>query len=151
VTRSLRFGLICRVTAMNRCYSELVLLPSFSERFEYLKLGGTVGRSTFGYDRWLNQILYHDEAWKKCRREILIRDNFCDLGHPEHEMTNRMLVHHMNPITKQDILDRSSKLFDPENLITVSFLTHEAIHYGDAGLLPKGPVVRMPNDTCPWR
>ena len=135
----------------NRCYSELILLPTFEDRFEYLKLSGTVGKETYGYDRWLNQMFYHDDSWKKCRREVMIRDNFCDLGIPEYELTRRILIHHIEPITKQDILDRSSKLFDLDNLITVSFNTHEAIHYGDANLLPKGPVVRAPNDTCPWR
>lgn len=135
----------------NKCYSELMLIPTFEERYAYLRIGGYVGVSTFGPDRYLNQILYHDDEWKRVRREIIIRDNFCDLSIPEYELKHRIYVHHIIPITKDDILNRSPILFDPENLITVSFMTHQAIHYGDESLLPKGPAKRFPNDTCPWR
>lgn len=135
----------------NLCYTELIKIPSFEGRFEYLKLEGTVGYATFGGDRYLNQLFYHDSKWQSVRRKILDRDSYCDLGHPDYELSSRLLIHHMNPISKEDILNRTDKLFDPENLITVSYNTHQAIHYGTAELLPKGPVERKPNDTCPWR
>lgn len=136
---------------MSRCYSELIKISGFEKRFEYLKLDGAVGARTFGGDRYLNQIFYHDEEWRRVRRKILDRDNYCDLGDPEHELHSKMLIHHIEPIGKEDILSRSPKLFDPENLITVSYNTHKAIHYGTADLLPKPVVERKPNDTCPWR
>lgn len=126
-------------------------LPTFEARFEYLKLEGAVGARTFGGDRYLNQLFYHDAKWQSVRRQILERDRYCDLACPEYELASRLLIHHIEPISKEDILNRSEKLFDPENLVTVSYNTHQAIHYGTAALLPKGPVERKPNDTCPWR
>ena len=144
-------GYIAGRAMKNKCYSELSKILDYEERFEYLKIGGAVGVATFGGNRWLNQLFYHDDAWKSVCRKIKIRDNFCDMGHPDYELKSRILVHHIDPITKEDILNRSDKLFDPENLITVSFLTHQAIHYGDFDLLPKGPAERSPFDTCPWR
>lgn len=138
--------------SLSKSYSELILLPSFKERFDYLQLKGTVGDSTFGGHRYLNQVLYRDSEWKSVRRGIIIRDNGCDLAHPDHELIfQSAFVHHMNPITVDDILQRDPKVFDPENLITVSFRTHQAIHFGSEDLLSKDPVERKPFDTCPWK
>lgn len=134
-----------------RTYSELILLPTFEERFEYLKLDGFVGQETFGFDRYLNQIFYRSPEWKRLRNEIIIRDNACDLGMEDREIFGRIFIHHMNPITKDDVLSRSDILLNPEYLICVSKLTHDAIHYGDKDLLIMDPVVRRPNDTCPWK
>lgn len=136
---------------MNRCYSEMIKLPTFKERFEYLKLGGKVGDVTFGHERYLNQILYSSRDWKDFRREIIIRDDGCDLAFDGMYVRGKILIHHINPISKRDILDRSSIIFDPENVICVSHRTHEAIHYSDASLLPEDYVPRKPNDTIPWR
>ncbi len=135
----------------NRSYHELITIPNYLERFEYLNLNGKVGKETFGYDRYLNQILYRSDEWKKFRRKIIQRDLGRDMAHPDHEIMGRVLVHHINPITVQDIVDRSFKVFDPDNVVLVSHITHEAIHYGDNSLLIKDPVIRKPNDTCPWR
>lgn len=134
-----------------RTYSELVLLPTFEERFEYLKLDGCVGESTFGSKRYLNQILYKTNRWLSLRDKIIIRDNGCDLGIPGREIFGRILVHHIDPITIDDILNENPKVFDPDNLIAVSHITHEAIHYGSADLLMRDPVERRANDTCPWK
>lgn len=134
-----------------RTYSELITLPTFKERFEYLRLGGKVGEATFGFDRYLNQAFYKDPEWLRIRDEVIIRDNGCDLGIPDHEIYGRILVHHMNPITTKDILDRSRYLLDPEYLICTMKNTHDAIHYSDDSLLYKAPVERSKNDTCPWR
>lgn len=136
---------------MIRTYSELITLPTFEERFEYLKLGGKVGRETFGYDRYLNQAFYKTPEWLAVRDHIIIRDNGCDLGVEGREIHGRILVHHMNPITMEDIVNRSSWLFDPENLICTVKNTHDAIHYSDESLLIKDPIERSKNDTCPWR
>lgn len=134
-----------------RTYSELILLPTFEERYEYLRIGGRVGEETFGFDRYLNQIFYKDPEWLAARDEVIIRDNGCDLGIPGREIYSRILVHHMNPITKDDILKRSKILLDPEYLICTIKQTHDAIHYGDESLLLKDPIERSRNDTCPWR
>ena len=136
---------------MYRCYSDLILLPTFKERYDYLRLGGTVGKETFGYDRYLNQILYRSVEWRNFRRQIIIRDNGCDLGCDGFELFSRILVHHINPITAEDVLNRSPIVFDPENVITTSHNTHQAIHYGDETLLPLLPVERSRYDTCPWK
>ena len=136
---------------MCRCYSELILLPTFKERYDYLRLGGTVGKETFGYDRYLNQILYTSVEWRNFRRQIIIRDNGCDLGCDGFELFSRILVHHINPITAEDVLNRSPIVFDLENVITTSHNTHQAIHYGDETLLPLLPVERSRYDTCPWK
>ena len=132
-------------------YSELITLPTFEERYRYLRLGGKVGEETFGFDRWLNQKFYKDPEWLKIRDEVIIRDNGCDLGIPGREIQTRILVHHMNPITKDDILHRSKFLLDPEFLICTVKNTHDAIHYGDESLLILPPIERSRNDTCPWR
>lgn len=134
-----------------KSYSELIKLETFEERFEYLKLNGRVGESTFGYDRYLNQLFYTTAEWKAARNLVIIRDNGCDLGIDDRNIGGRIFIHHINPITKEDILNRHPKLFDPENLICVSKLTHDAIHYGDENLLIKAPIERSKNDTCPWR
>lgn len=136
---------------MNRTYSELTTFDTFEERFEYLKLEGRVGRETFGYDRYLNQLLYKDKEWLRTRRDIIIRDNGCDLGIPGRQIHGKVLVHHIDPITVEDILNRHPKVFDPDNLICTSLLTHNAIHYSDESILPLDPVERRPNDTCPWK
>ena len=134
-----------------KTYSELITLPTFEERYDYLKLNGRVGESTFGYDRYLNQILYTSKEWRRFRDTIIIRDNGCDLGCEGFEFSGRATVHHINPITVEDVINRSPKVFDPENVITVSDNTHKAIHYSDSNLLIKGPVIRTRNDTCPWK
>jgi hypothetical protein len=134
-----------------KTYSELIRLPTFEERFRYLKLGGRVGEETFGFDRWLNQRFYKDPAWIRVRDEVIIRDNGCDLAIPDREIPTRILVHHMNPITKRDILDRSEFLLNPEYLICTIKRTHDAIHYGDESILIPETLDRKPNDTCPWK
>lgn len=134
-----------------RTYSELIQLKTFEERFEYLKLDGIVGRETFGFDRYLNQMFYTSIEWKRFRRDIILRDNGCDLAMPGLDIVGKIFIHHLNPITKDDILNRTEYLMNPEFVICSSKLTHDAIHYGDSDLLPKGPTERKRNDTCPWR
>lgn len=134
-----------------RSYSELIQFKTFEERYSYLKLVGEVGNPTFGYDRYFNQDFYHSKEWRRVRNQIILRDNGCDLGVPEYEIHGRIYIHHINPITKHDILESGEKLLDLENLICVSFDTHNAIHYGDERTLPKTPIERTPGDTCPWR
>lgn len=134
-----------------KCYSELITIPTFIERYRYLKIGGRVGADTFGHDRYLNQILYHSGEWLDFRDEIIIRDNGCDLAHPEFEIHDRILIHHINPITVEDVLKRDPKIFDPENVISTVLNTHNAIHYGDESRLMLLPITRTKNDTCPWR
>ena len=134
-----------------RTYSELITLPTFEERFRYLKLGGKVGEDTFGFDRYLNQVFYRSAKWKEIRDYVIIRDNGCDLGIEEHEIYQRILVHHMNPITKEDVLRESEFLLDPEYMICTIKNTHDAIHYGDESLLITAPIERRKNDTCPWK
>ncbi|MBO5887477.1 MAG: hypothetical protein J6Q60_05600 [Bacteroidaceae bacterium] len=134
-----------------KCYSELITIPTFIERYRYLKIGGRVGGDTFGHDRYLNQILYHSGEWIDFRDEIIIRDNGCDLAHPEFELRDRILIHHINPITVEDVLRRDPKIFDPENVISTCLNTHNAIHYGDESRLMLLPITRTRNDTCPWR
>lgn len=134
-----------------RTYSELITLPTFEERYRYLKLGGRVGEETFGFDRYLNQLFYKDPEWKAIRDKVIIRDGGCDLGMPDREIQTRILVHHMNPITKEDILRRSDFLLNPEYLICTMKGTHDGIHYGDESKLLIAPPERTINDTCPWR
>lgn len=136
---------------MSKTYSDLIMIPDYLDRFEYLKVGGKIGVETFGSDRYLNQILYKSPEWKSFRRDIIIRDNGCDLAHKDHPGFGRMVVHHINPITVEDVLNRDSRVFDPENVVCVTHMTHEALHYGSVDLLPKDPIERKPNDTCPWR
>lgn len=136
----------------NRSYHELITIPDFNDRFEYLKLSGQVGSSTFGSSRYLNQMLYKLPDWRAVRRQVIIRDNGCNLAHADFEIGNEPIyVHHINPITVDDILEHNPIVFDPDNLITTVFMTHQAIHYGDKSLLPQLPIERKPNDTCPWK
>lgn len=134
-----------------RTYSELITLPTFKERYEYLRLNGRVGEETFGYDRYMNQTFYKSREWLNIRDEVIIRDNGCDLGVEGYEIHGRILIHHMNPITIDDILQRSDFLLNPEYLISTIKRTHDAIHYGDENLLIDVPIERTKNDTCPWK
>lgn len=134
-----------------RTYSELITLPTFRERYEYLKLNGRVGEETFGFDRYLNQAFYKSEEWRAVRDYVIVRDNGCDLGMEGHEIFGKILIHHMNPISKRDILDRSDLLLNPEYLICTIKNTHDAIHFGDENLLIVAPIERRKNDTCPWK
>lgn len=136
---------------MNRSYLELIELKTFEDRFEYLKLNGIVGVETFGSSRLRNQALYQSYEWKKIRDMIILRDNGCDLGIEGRDIFQHAYIHHINPITKKQILDRDPILFDPDNLITVSYQTHQAIHYGDKSILLLDPVERFANDVAPWR
>lgn len=134
-----------------RTYSEMIQLPTFEERFEYLKLGGKVGADTFGFDRWQNQAFYRSVEWLRVRDKVILRDNGCDLAIPDREIGRRIVIHHMNPITVEDIRLAADILLNPEFLICVSHETHNAIHYGNADLLAKDYVPRSPNDTCLWK
>lgn len=135
-----------------RTYSELITIPTYIERFNYLKLKGMVGRETFGYDRYINQQLYqHDPLWKSTRDAVIIRDNGCDLGIEGYEIHGKIIVHHMNPITIDDVIKKRDWIYDPEFLICTVHSTHNAIHYGDENLLITAPIVRSKNDTCPWK
>lgn len=134
-----------------RTYSELSKLKTFEERFEYLRLDGKVGEETFGFDRYINQMLYSNSEWRKVRRDVIIRDKGNDLGVEDYEIVGKVLVHHMNPITVDDIINRLDYVLNPEFLISSSFMTHQAIHYGSKDLLPQAPIERTKNDTCPWR
>ena len=134
-----------------RSYSELLRFKTFEERYQYLRLVGEVGNPTFGYDRYFNQLFYHSSEWRRTRNQIILRDNGCDLSMPDYEIHGRIYIHHINPITKQDVEEFSDNLFDPENLVCVTFDTHNAIHYGDERTIPKIPIERVPGDTCPWR
>ena len=134
-----------------KTYSEAMSIPTYLERFRYLQIGGKIGDETFGYDRYLNQTLYRTAEWKRFRREIIVRDNGCDLACEGYEIVGNVLVHHINPITVKDIVRRDPKIFDPDNVICVSLNTHNAIHYGDESLLMLGPIERTKNDTCPWK
>ena len=135
-----------------RTYSELSKLKTFRERYEYLKLDGTVGEETFGFDRYINQMFYKSEEWKRIRNYVITRDNGCDLGIQDRKIVDSViLVHHMNPITKEDIINKNEILLDPEYLITTIKPTHDAIHYGDENLLAEDLIVRSKNDTCPWK
>lgn len=134
-----------------KTYSELLSLRTFLERYRYLQLFGTVGTETFGSNRYLNQIFYNCDEWRSLRDKIIARDRGLDLGIEGKDIYDNIIVHHINPITKDDILRRNKLLFDPENLICTSLNTHRAIHYGDEGLLTPEPVIRTKNDTCPWK
>ena len=136
---------------MVRTYSELIKIQTFLERFKYLKLNGSVGVDTFGFDRYLNQTFYRSYEWKRLRNDVIVRDMGCDLGLEGYDIFDKILVHHMNPIGPDDIIHRSDYLLDPEFLICTSKLTHDAIHYGDEQILYQDPVIRTPGDTCPWR
>lgn len=138
-------------TITYKTYSELIKIDVFEERFKYLSLSGIVGKATFGGHRYLNQILYQLDKWKSARREVIYRDNGLDLAHKDHPISGSIYIHHINPITVDDILEERPCVFDLDNLISTSFRTHNAIHYSSEELLPKGPADRKINDTCPWR
>ena len=151
------------MTLESKSYSQLILLPTMLERFEYLRLDGLIGDRTFGGDRYLNQALYTSAEWKQFRNSIIIRDNGCDMampgfdiiqifqGKPLKRRSDYIIIHHINPLLPKDIRKASSKIFDQDNVVCVSPNTHRAIHYGDASLLPQEYTPRSPNDTCPWR
>lgn len=142
---------------MNRCYSDLIQLPTLEERFEYLRLQGVVGEELFGYARYLNQQFYHSQVaingmtWRDARDLVIIRDKGYDLGVAGWKIVGNIYVHHMNPVTLEQLKNNDPALVDPENLISCSYRTHQAITLGSEALLPKPPVVRRPNDTCPWK
>lgn len=135
---------------MIRTYNEVIRISDFVDRFHYLQLFGQVGIDTFGYDRYLNQMFYHDAAWKKARNEAIVRDRGCDLADQNRPIYRGLIVHHINPIDRDDVINRDPKLFDLNNLICVSPITHRAIHYGDDSQLIKEPGVRYKGDTCLW-
>lgn len=137
--------------SMIRTYSELMSIGSYEDRYKYLRIGGIVGESTFGFDRWLNQVLYKSDLWLEVRDEIISRDNGFDMGHPDYPINGIIIVHHMNPITVEDVLNRNPDIFNPEFLISVAKSTHDAIHFGDCSLLPQPVIERKPYDTSPWR
>lgn len=134
-----------------KTYSELIALPTFEERYHYLRLKGSVGKDTFGFDRYMNQKFYRSAEWKRIRDFVIVRDGGCDLGIEDREIHGKILIHHMNPISEKDIRYTTDFLLNPEYLICVTHNTHNAIHYGDADLLTTGPVVRTMHDTCPWK
>ena len=140
------------VTTMSiRTYSELITLPTFEERFKYLQLNGQVGESTFGFDRYMNQVFYRSQKWKSIRDFVIIRDCGCDLGVEGYDIYGKIIIHHMNPLSMRDIETESDFLLNPDFLICTTHNTHNAIHYGDENLLVTAPIERTKNDTCPWR
>ena len=140
------------VTTMSiRTYSELIALPTFEERFKYLQLNGQVGESTFGFDRYMNQVFYRSQKWKSIRDFVIIRDCGCDLGIEGYDIHGKIIIHHMNPLSMRDIETESDFLLNPDFLICTTHNTHNAIHYGDENLLVTAPIERTKNDTCPWR
>lgn len=134
-----------------KSYSEMCSFSTFIERFNYLKLNGKVGIETFGFDRYLNQVLYCSQEWKRFRRQVIIRDNGCVFGLDGYNINGRLIVHHINPITLEQIEQRDPMIFSMENVVCVTHNVHEAIHYGDESLIPTDPIIRKPNDTCPWK
>lgn len=152
------------MSTLKKTYSELIKLKTFKERYEYLRIGGTVGELTFGSNRFINQRLYHSDRWKRVKRKLIIRDGGCDLALPDRVIDGEVYLngqkrkvkapiylHHLNPVDDEDIIYLRDCVFDPENLVCVSFETHQAIHYGDYSLLTDVPNERKPNDTIPWR
>jgi hypothetical protein len=133
-----------------RTYVELCQFDTFEERYRYLRLRGVLGKSTFGFDRWLNQRFYKSSEWLSVRKQVIIRDNGCDLGIPGYEIASGLIVHHMNPVSFEDLTHGESRIYDPNFLITTSLRTHNAIHYGDEDLLPRGPIIRKKGDTKLW-
>lgn len=136
---------------MIKTYSELIKIPTFEERYQYLKIYGKVAEETFGFRRWINQEFYHSDEWMKFRNKIIIRDNGCDLALDGFEIFDSIIIHHLNPITHEDILNRNPCVLDPDNVVSTKLSTHNAIHYGDETLISNIPVERTKNDTCPWR
>lgn len=138
---------------MIKTYSELIRIPTFEERYQYLRLYGSVGEETFGFRRWFNQEFYHSDKWKRFRDQIIIRDSGCDLALDGFEIYDSIIIHHLNPITYDDILNQNSCVFDPDNVVCTKLSTHNAIHYGEDEILLSKifPVERTRNDTCPWK
>lgn len=134
-----------------KSYRNLILLPTILDRFEYLRIKANVGDPTFGFDRFINQDFYQSREWRQVRMKVIARDEGCDLGMPDYPIGGKVIIHHINPITAEDIENSSDLLFDLDNLICVSESTHNAIHFGDETLLPAEPIIRRPGDTCPWR
>ena len=139
------------LTKLTKSYSELISIPTFVERFRYLRVHAAIGHTTFDDVRWLNQAFYHSLEWRQFRNYIAQRDNFCDLACPDREIHDRIVIHHINPITIEDLENHNPIVLDPENVITTVDLTHKAIHYSDESILTLDPVIRSPFDTCPWR
>ena len=135
---------------MIRTYSELIRIPTFEDRFEYLKLHGEVGKNTFGFDRYLNQVFYRSKEWRRLRNKVIIRDNGCDMALKGCEIADKIIIHHMNPVKLKNIVDRDEGLLNPEFLVCVSPITHNAIHYGDFDLINNGLIERKPGDTLLW-
>ena len=136
---------------IEKSYHELIQYNTFVDRYNYLKIGGRVGEETFGFDRYINQMLYRSRRWRRSRDEVIIRDNGCDLGIEGYDIIDQIIVHHINPITLEDIEEERDWIYDPEYLICCSKRTHNAIHFGDERLLPALPIERKKYDTCPWR
>lgn len=134
-----------------RTYSELITLPTFEERYRYLRLTSSIGKETFGFDRYINQNFYRSQEWKRVRDIVIVRDNGCDLGMEDREIYGRIYIHHMNPLLPKDFKEATDFLLNPEYLICTTHTTHNAIHFGDEDLLMIGPIERKPNDTCPWK
>lgn len=135
---------------LGKTYKELARLSTIQERYEYLRIGGIVGDATFGGERYLNQILYTSDRWRNFRNEVIIRDNGCDLGMDGYPIHDMIIIHHINPLSVDDVYNNSPVIYDMNNVICVSPRTHRAIHYGDASLLPQDPIIRRPGDTCEW-
>lgn len=136
---------------INKTYSELIKIPTFKGRFEYLKLCGIVGEETFGHNRYLNQSFYHSKEWKDFRKDIIVRDNGCDLGLAGYDIFDSIIIHHINPISVNDVINNTTLLLDKENVICVSETTHRAIHYSNENLFLPVQIERTKFDTCPWR
>lgn len=134
-----------------KTYNEMRQLKTFEDRFKYLQLKGDVGEDTFGFDRWINQKFYRSVEWRQVRDRVIIRDDGCDLGDPDRPIQGRIIIHYMNPLTKDDIDQNPDFILNPDYLVCVSHNTHNALHYGDENLLPKKWEPRTPNDTCPWK
>ena len=134
-----------------KTYSELITLPTFEDRYNYLRLNSSIGKETFGFDRYMNQNFYRSQEWKRVRDAVIIRDNGCDLGIEDREIYGRIYIHHMNPLLPKDFRYVTDFLLNPEYLICTTHSTHNAIHYGDEDLLIKDPIARTPHDTCPWK
>ena len=146
-----RVSKMSRSSPMSRSYLEMIKYPTYEERLQYLMLAGSVGYETFGYDRWVNQALYSSSEWREFRHRVIIRDGGCDLGVEGYEIQTRPLIHHINPITKDMVINRDPMIFDMNNVVTTTHQTHNAIHYGHDTNIRSGPVTRRPNDTCPWK
>lgn len=136
---------------MKKTYSELITLPTIEERYRYLRTNSGVGIATFGGNRYLNQLFYMSDEWRRFRNEIIIRDGGFDLAVEGYPVVYRPTIHHINPISQEEVLSRADSLMDPENVVLCSYTTHKAIHYGTEEMIDKGPVIRTPNDTCPWK